>query len=280
MRDLDKLVDAVDVDDALDRVIDRHRRDTRRIRRQRAAVVAACATMGVLVGWLAVREPGAERSLDVAGQPEAPATPGTGTAPSRADEHATAPTPTAPTPPACAIDPQRIAAARSAVETSPLNATINRVSPRSIGDLLPEGYTVEVGTVVAARDHVAEPPPGSGWPTPAETGITFQYAGALLTVSTSGGDVEVPVTLAMGGSTVIDAMRPSLLTADLLALVGACVVVQIPTSDVGASAAGPGIVALAADPESAPLALDPWHDVVLAGYATPAELVRALLGGA
>ena len=277
MADLDRLVDSIDVDAALDQVVERHHRDTRRGRQQRVALVTVCAAMLVVVTWLVVRDPSSERSLDVAGPPTF--TPGTSEAPSTETSLAAVPPVEGPATPICSTTTDRIDAARDALEFSPLMGAMDRSRPQSIRELLPAGQTADLGTVIAVRDFQDDVPPEAGWPTEAETGIRLAQAGVLLTVSTPGGVVEAPITLALSSTAGVEAMRPGLRTADLLALQGACVIVRYPSPGTDPGPYGPGILALAPDPTGPPVALDTNNDGVITGYGTPDEMLTALRGG-
>lgn len=178
--------------------------------------------------------------------------------------------------PPCSTTAAVIDASRESLRSSPLAATIDRVTPGTLDNLgIADGELVTEGRVLAVRpvdssivpraDHLPDAPGGP-----------LAWSGVEVVVSTEAGDVTAPVALAMGGAPVMEANRPS--TEALEALVGACVVVQHGTGD-GVPPLGQGsprILAIATDPSSAPVALDHFFDPVLSGFATPAELVLAL----
>jgi len=178
--------------------------------------------------------------------------------------------------PPCSTTAAIIEAGRESLRSSPLAATIDRVSPGTLTALgIAEGKLITEGRVLAVRPVGSVVVPGADG-MPDAPGGPLAWSGVEVVVSTEAGEVTVPVALAMGGVPVMEANRPS--TEALEALVGACVVVQHGTGD-GVPPLGQGsprILAVATDPASAPVALDHFYDPVLSGFATPAELVLAL----
>lgn len=176
----------------------------------------------------------------------------------------------------CSTTAAIIEASRESLSSSPLAATINRVSPGTLDnlgiaedELVTEGRVIAVrlvgSTVVRGADGLPDPPGGP-----------LAWSGVEVVVSTEAGEVTASVALAMGGAPVLEANRAS--AEALEALVGACVVLQHGTGD-GVAPLGQGsprVLAIATDSSSAPVALDPFYDPVLSGFATPADLVLAL----